>query len=195
MIQLIIWWGPIALMMAGWTVLAGWVWFHFPDRTPDDVIDFLQHIDLDKAESLLDPGAEHSLRMTMSPRNFRRLQRKRVHLYVEFLKRMSHNAKILVELGNRLAEGGPYGVASAATAMQQDGIAVRLYTLTTLLKLRFWLLIRLHAWFMLPSLSLCDARETCGICGLDAYSRLKTAATSLFLELRSDRFDELTQAL
>ena len=195
MMYVVLWWLPIAAMLLALAVMMFWMWFHFPDRTPDDVVDFLQHIDLDKAEALVDPTEESSIRARLSPRNFRLVQRKRVYIYIELLKRMSHNAEILVDLGSREVETNAPHIAKAALALQHEAINVRIYAFTTLIKLRFWLLIRLHAWFMLPALSLCDAKETCGISGLESYDRLKTAASTLFLLLQNDRFEELMQSL
>jgi hypothetical protein len=195
MMYAIVWWLPIAAMVGSVIFFAAWTWFHFPNRTANDVVDFLQHIDLEKVEDLLDPHTEYKYRSAMSSRDFRRLQRKRVHLYLEFLKRMSHNAGVLVDLGNKEAEHCNSEVADAARAVQQEAVAVRLYVFSTMVKLRFWLLIRLDSWFVLPALSLCDARETFGIHGIESYDRLKTAASALFLELHSNRFEELLQAL
>jgi hypothetical protein len=217
MIDMILSWGPVVVVLASMGLLALWTWFHFPDLNADEVVDFLQHIDLDKAQILLDPGVEFSLRIGMSPQEFRSLQRKRIHLYVEILKRMAHNSAVLVDLGNReverceriellhsMASNAPLGelppmiarqTAEAAKNVQEEAIRVRIYSLATLLRLRFWIFIRLHSWSRLPSLSLCDARETCGIAGLQTYGRLKTAAGDLFLQLRSHRFDELAQSL
>lgn len=192
---LILWWLTITSMIASVIFFAVWTWFHFPDRTHNDVVDFLQHIEMEKVEELLDPASEHQYRVNLSVHDFRRLQRKRVHLYIEFLKRMLHNAGVLVDLGNRQAEHKYTDIATAARALQQEAVTVRVYALLTLLKLRFWLLIRLDSWFMLPALSLCDAKETCGIRGLESYDRLKTAASILFVELQSNRLEELIQAL
>jgi hypothetical protein len=61
--------------------------------------------------------------------------------------------------------------------------------------LRFWLLVRLDWWRVLPAPSLDDLREAGGIRGLESYDRLKTAASSLFLELGQGDFEELLHNL
>jgi hypothetical protein len=176
-------------------VIAAWIWFHFPDRTADDVVDFLLPVDLEKAEALLDASAETHLRCDLSRREFRRMQRKRIHLYVAFVQRMAHNAAVLIDWANREAEGGDEKAAVLARELQQIAIEVRLYSLLTMMKLRLWLLIRLDSWQVLPAPSLYELREVGGILGLESYDRLKTAASFLFLEMGQRNFDELLQNL
>jgi hypothetical protein len=176
-------------------VIAAWIWFHFPDRTADDVVDFLLPVDLEKAEILLDAQAETNLRCDLSRRDFRKLQRKRIHLYVAFVHRMAHNAAVLIEWANREAEGGDEQAALLARDLQQIAVEVRLYALLTMIKLRLWLLLRLDSWQVLPAPSLYEVREVGGILGLESYDRLKTAASFLFLEMGRQNFDELLQNL
>ena len=72
-------------------------WRRFPDRDLDDVIPFLYPVDLSLAESLLDPAADFEFRWKLGQRQFRAAQRKRLRLYLELVRRMSHNSKVLVE--------------------------------------------------------------------------------------------------
>lgn len=176
-------------------VMMGWVWFHFPNRTVDDVIGYLRPVDLDAARELIDPMMESSLRCEMSPSEFRALQHKRIYLYCEVLKRMSHNAGILVDWANRETESENPQVVMLAKEVQKEAIQVRAYALAASVKLRFWLAIRLHSWQILPAPNLVDTSESVGIAGLDSYDRLKTAASALYLELRSNCFDQLLQSL
>ena len=176
-------------------VMLGWAWFHFPNRTVDDVIGYLRPVDLDAAKQLIDPMVESSLRCSVSPTAFRALQHKRIYLYCEVLKRMSHNAGILVDWANREAESENEQVVALAKRVQEEAIQVRAYALAASLKLRFWLAIRLHSWQVFPAPNLVDTSESAGISGLDSYDRLKTAASALYLQLRSNSFEDLLQAL
>jgi hypothetical protein len=81
------------------------------------------------------------------------------------------------------------------TNLQQVGVEVRLYSLLALIKLRFWLLIRVESWRILPAPSLDDMRQVGGVKGLDSYDRLKTAASFLFIEMGQGNFEELLQNL
>jgi len=176
-------------------VIAAWIWFHFPDRTADDVVDFLLPVDLDKAEALLDAGGENHLRCDLSHKAFRKMQRKRIHLYLALVQRMAHNAAVLIDWANREAESGDEQAAVLARDLQQIAVEVRLYSLLTLIKLRLWLLVRLDSWQILPAPSLYELREAGGILGLQSYDRLKTAASFLFMQMGRRNFDELLQNL
>ena len=69
MIGTILWNLMITAGFMSCIVVAAWIWFHFPDRTADDVVDFLLPVDLDKAESLLDASTETHLRCDLSRRS------------------------------------------------------------------------------------------------------------------------------
>jgi hypothetical protein len=92
---LIIAWGALACIY-----MLRCAWSRFPRRDFDDVVHFLHPVDLSLAESLLDPAADFALRWNTTPRAYREAQRRRMRLYLELVRRMSHNSKVLVEFGN-----------------------------------------------------------------------------------------------
>ena len=195
MISYVIWYlfitaGFIAAALAIWLM-----WFRFPDRTIDDVTDYLLPVDFEKAEGLLDPQTEAILRKELSPEEFRALQRKRIHHYLALVQRMAHNAAVLIEWANREARTATGQKLEMVTKLQQVGVEVRLYSLFALIKLRFWLLIRVESWTILPAPSLDDMRQVGGVKGLESYDRLKTAASFLFIEMGRGHFEELLQNL
>lgn len=189
--------GLIAASIICYLVIAISIWFHFPDRSAEDVVDFLSPVDLEKAMNLLDPVAESWLRRDYSPREFRRLQRKRIYHYLEIVYRMSRNAAILIQWAHReeILRNGQ--ITPLAEAIQQHATRVRAYALLSWLKVHFWLLIRIDNWHLLPTPSLADMREVCGVRGIEAYDALKTAASRLFLEVNhgNGRFEQLLQNL
>ena len=182
--------GFVAAALAIWLM-----WFRFPDRTIDDVTDYLLPVDFEKAESLLDPQTEAILRKELSPEEFRALQRKRIHHYLALVQRMAHNAAVLIEWANLEARTATGQKLEMVTKLQQVGVEVRLYSLLALIKLRFWLLIRVESWTILPAPSLDDMRQVGGVKGLESYDRLKTAASFLFIEMGQGNFEELLQNL
>lgn len=196
MMQAILWWLPVALMVGGMILVLFWMWMDCPKRSPEDLIEFLQHVDLERFEGILNPAGEVAFCDQMGMTAFRREQRKRVHLCVEFLKRMSHNAGLLTELGSRMAyRDDDLSVRQAGLALREHGVRVNIYAITTILKLRLRLFIRMDSWFMFGALSLYGVRESCGIRGLESYDKLKTAASFLFLQLHSNRFEDLIEVL
>lgn len=195
MMTYVLWYLMITAGFVCCAVVAAWMWFRFPERTAADVVDFLLPVDMEKVESLLDPEAEGILRRQLSADDFRQLQRKRMHLYLSLVKRMAHNASVLIDWANREAEGNDERMIQLAQDLQQGAVEVRLYSLLTLVKLRFWLLIRVDSWKILPIPSLYDIRESGGIRGSESYDRLKTTAGFLFLEMQQPNFEQLFQNL
>ncbi len=196
MMQAILWWLPVVLMVGGMALVLFWMWMDCPKRSPEDIVEFLQHVDLEKFRTTLDPTTEAALRDQMGMRAFRREQRKRVHLCIEFLKRMSHNAGLLTEVASRMAyREDDLNIRQAGMVLREHGVQVKIYAITTILKLRLRLLVRMDSWFMFGALSLYGVRESCGIRGLESYDKLKTAASFLFLQLHSNRFEDLIEVL
>jgi hypothetical protein len=195
MIAIVLWNIVVTAGFISCVVIAYWIWFHFPDRTVDDVVDFLLPVDLEKAESLLNPHNESTLRSDLTRTEFRRLQRKRMYLYLALVHKMSHNASVLIDWANREAEGTDEHTVQLAHDLQQIAVEVRLYSLLTLMKLHFWLLIRLDSWNLLPAPCLYELQEAGGVRGLESYERLKTTASFLFLEIGHSKFEELLHNL
>ena len=145
MMSNIFWYLIITAGFVATVVTIGLIWFRFPDRTIHDVADYLLPVDFDKAEALLDPQEEATLRKDLSPTEFRALQRKRIHLYLAIVQRMAHNSAVLIEWANREAETATGQKLEMVTKLQQVGVEVRLYSLLALVKLRLLLLIRLDS--------------------------------------------------
>ena len=68
MMTYILWYFMITAGFVGCAVVAAWTWFRFPERTAQDVVDFLLPVDMEKVEALLDPVAEGTLRRQLDPR-------------------------------------------------------------------------------------------------------------------------------
>jgi len=195
MMVIILWNVIIAAGLVSWALVAYRIWFSFPDRTADDVVDFLLPVDVETAESLLDPAAESSLRFHLTRDEFRLLQRKRMHLYLALVRKMAHNAAVLIDWANREAEAADPRTLHKAHELQSAAAEVRLYALAALMKLRFWQLVRLGSWSVLPAPRLCELREAAGVNAMESYGRLKTTASFLFQVRSHRRFEELLESL
>lgn len=170
----IVGWGTMAVLYAVSAVL-----LKFPSRTFDDVTAFLLPVDLEQAEALLDPAIYFQLRWSLDPKSLRETQRKRLHLYLEIVTRMAHNARVLVELGNREADRQEGRAAELIRNLQQEAVKVRAYCLFTALKLRILLAIR-----PVQAPSLTKLRTLVDIDGIASYQCLRAASTELFQEFR-----------
>src|SRR5690242_18870567 len=65
------------------------------DRTAEEVLLFLRPLDVLQVQDLFASGEERYLRLNLTPRQFRRAQRNRITLALEYIRRISHNALIL----------------------------------------------------------------------------------------------------
>jgi hypothetical protein len=168
-------------------------WSRFPSRDVDDVIPFLYPVDTSLAESLLDPAAEFEYRWKLSPREFREAQRKRMRLYLELIRRMAHNSKVLVEYADAERKSADPQRVSIATTLQEKAIEVRLYSLLTSVKLRVCLMP--GPVLLARKSALAHLRTAGDINGLQTYNALKLAANEAFLRLPQDELDSLTRSL
>ena len=187
---LIVAWGALACI---YMLRCAWSRFPRRDVDADDVIPFLYPVDISLAESILDPAAEFECRWKLGPRRFREAQRKRMRLYLELTRRMAHNARVLVEYADAEKHSPDPRRVSLASALQEKAIGVRLYSLLTGIKLRFWLLLRADIVKSMPVLA--HLRTTGEIDGLQTYSALKTAAAAAFIQLPPDEQDSLFRNL
>ena len=107
-----------------------------------------------------------------------------MRLFLELTRRMAHNSKVLVEYADAEKNSPDPRRASLASALQETAIGVRLYSLLTGIKLRFWLLLRADILNSMPVLA--HLRTAGEIDGLQTYSALKTAAAAAFIQLPPD---------
>lgn len=73
-----------------------WI-YRFAERTAQDLIPYLQKIDLEEIRSLFDPQGEAYLQANLSPREFRKSQWKRCRLAQQYVRNMAHNARVIQE--------------------------------------------------------------------------------------------------
>ena len=157
----------------------------FPRRTLDDVTPYLRPAELEEIAELLDPAQEVNFRLRLTPEEFRRWQRKRIHLMREYLLRMSHHSLVLIEWGNlECFEGGSGPRISPerqalAQELVQAATEFRLYSLLALLKLKVWIVFRMDRWPLVSAPSLPALRQVFGIDALTSYNRVKQAAGGL----------------
>jgi len=168
-------------------------WRRFPKRDVDDVIPFLYPVDISLAESLLDPAAEFEFRWKLQPPQFREAQRKRMRLYLELTRRMSHNATVLVAYADAEKNSQDPRRVSLASTLQEKAVEVRLYALLTRFKLRLRLLLRSDILISKPVLP--NLRTACDIDGLQTYGALKIAAAAAFVQLPPEELASLTRNL
>ena len=175
-------WSMATWIVIGWGLVAavymvGTALLRFPGRTIDDVVAFLRPVDVEQAEALLDPTTDVELRWNLDPATFCEVQRKRMHMYLELVRRMAHNSRVLVELGNRGEYSRDEREADLIGALQREAVTVRLYSLLTIIRMRVLLAIR-----PMSAPSLAKLRSIKNVDGLSSYKALRAASTAIFEE-------------
>jgi hypothetical protein len=168
----------------------------------DDIALFARRVDLSLLEELLDPEAEAQLRKQLSSPAFRRLQRKRIMAACEQIKRISHNADVLLNWASRqyskIADKGRAHFDATdllIAGVIESAVRVKSDAWWAVLKLRFWRATLMQLWPFLPSPSLSDLREVYGHDLLQAYESLTSSAGELLLALNDGNYDRVRAAL
>jgi hypothetical protein len=185
-------WLLVAANALGYVYLSYRAWTRVPRRDMDDVVPFLYPVDVSLVESLLDPAADFGLRWQLSPREFREAQRRRMRLYLEMVRRMSHNSEVLVEYDHARL-GNDRLNSETASKVEDAAIKVRLYSACVRLRLRVWLSLPMNAFGMMPTLAC--LRMAADLDGPKAYDDLKAAAAEGFAKLQQTELDALARNL
>ena len=160
-----------------------------------DVVPFLLPVDVEALSELIDPQTEAVSKRTYSKQDFKMLRRKQARQTMEYLRRMSHNASLLQQVGySRIHSTNPL-VAAQAQELIDAGVHVRLYTFVGLTVLFLWRLLGLYAvsFVSLPKVS--DIRELMSSSLIPAYEALRAKAESLTSLKDSDFREALAQSL
>lgn len=158
-----------------------------------DVIVAIRPVALDRLASLLDPAEEWRLRIELAEREFRLLQRGRIHQTLEIVLRMSHNALVLAGWSCRAAEDGEHEILHRE--LHERAVEVRACALLAVLILRTWIIFRVEALPLLPIPRLSRLRELGGIETVASYERLRGAIRRLYHDAQTVDGDDLFRSL
>ena len=123
------------------------------------------------------------------------LQRRRVQLCIDCLRRMTHNAALLQRLGYSQLNNGNQLINSLAQEMIDAGVHVRLYTLLGLAVLYGWKALLIMAIPLLSAARITELQEMMSSSLVPAYELLKSKADNLAILKFSSLQDALTQSL
>jgi len=104
-----------------------------PVRSLDELTARSKPVDLEAFRNLVSVEEEAYLRESLPPRQFRRVQRKRMLAAAEYVRRASHNAALLVTLGESVRSSNDPQLAEAATELVNSAIQMRLTAILVLL--------------------------------------------------------------
>lgn len=152
------------------------------DRTAEEVLLFLRPLDVLQVQDLFASGEERYLRLNLTPRQFRRAQRNRITLALEYIRRISHNALIL-------QQWGMYEVSRARASANRDSAHLSAGVINTSVHCRmssFVLRMRLHTWLFRVALLPFTAPPSFEVLSnfgsadlLEFYTKLRIAAVEL----------------
>lgn len=101
----------------------------------DDLPANTHAIDMAAFQNLIDPAETDFLRRHLSPVQFRIVQRERTLAAVEYVRRIAHNAAVLVQLGQMARLNPDPQLAESARVMVERAAHVRIMATVVLMKL------------------------------------------------------------
>jgi hypothetical protein len=158
-----------------------------------DLMNSFLPVNMEVLSELISPAQQRHLQETYGHEELLRIYRQQVGLAIECLRRMSHNAALLQQVGYAQLRSGNQLITSVAQEMVDAGVHVRLYT--------FMGLIVLHArnllqWIPLFSAATCsDVHGLVAISLLPAYAQLKDKADNLTCLKFTGLHESLAQSL
>lgn len=143
---------PILIAAVFFIVVARFTLYRSHHELPD-VVRFVRKLDLAELSELLNPDQEWAMRNLSGENNFRRLQRERIRLAFEYLRRLGHNAEVIQSWAVGLRENlndKPRAEFTLHDHMICELVKVstelRLYSLIARLKVASWLVLKVHLW-------------------------------------------------
>jgi hypothetical protein len=100
-----------------------------------DLLPSFLPVDVEVLRQLISPAEQRHLQETYGHQELLRIYREQLRLTIECLRRMTHNAALLQQLGYNQLHSGNQLIANLAQEMIDAGVHVRLYTFIALMVL------------------------------------------------------------
>jgi hypothetical protein len=104
-------------------------------RNLEDLAGQTQPVDFAAFSNLLDASQEQFLKQRLSSSDYRRIRRARLLATLEYVKRLAHNAQVLMRLGEAARSSSDPQVATAAQALVNNALRMRLLAMSAIVKL------------------------------------------------------------
>jgi hypothetical protein len=159
----------------------------------EELIPSFLPVNVEELRELISPAHQRYLQETYGQQELLRIYREQLALTIECLRRMTHNAALLQQLGYGQLYSGNQLIASLAQEMIDAGVHVRLYSFMSLivLHLRNWL-----RWIPMVAASRSAEVQHLLSSGLiPAYAELKDKAGNLTCLKFSSSHEALAQSL
>lgn len=150
-------------------------------------------VDVEVLQQLVSPAEQRHLQETYGQQELLRIYREQLRLTIECLRRMTHNAALLQQLGYNQLQSGNQLIASLAQEMIDAGVHVRLYTFMALIVLH---LRSVLSWVpMIAASRSAQVQQILSASLIPAYAELKDKAANLTCLKFASFHEALTQSL
>jgi hypothetical protein len=164
-----------------------------PGAELGDLMNSFLPVDVAVLSNVISPVQQRYLQETFGRDELLRLYREQVGLTMECLRRMSHNAALLQQVGYAQVNSGNQLIASLAQEMVDAGVHVRLYTFMALIVLQVRSTLQWLPLFSAANTG--DVRSIVASSLLPAYTLLKDKADHLTCLKFSSLHESLAQSL
>jgi hypothetical protein len=128
----------LLLILFAFVALVFFVLRGFGPGGPLDQNELSKHtreVDLEAFRNLTDPEEEEFLRVNLPAVAFRAIQRQRLRAAIDYLAAVSHNAALLLHLGQSARRSADTRIAEAAQNLVDNALRLRLYSALAIGKL------------------------------------------------------------
>jgi hypothetical protein len=164
-----------------------------PNVELGDLMNSFLPVDVAVLSNVISPVQQRYLQETFGREELLRLYGEQVGLTMECLRRMSHNAALLQQVGYAQMNSGNQLIASLAQEMVDAGVHVRFYTFMALIVLQVRSALQWLPLFSAANTG--DVRSIVASSLLPAYSLLKDKADHLTCLKFSSLHESLAQSL
>lgn len=196
----------LEVVIGGLGVSAAYLAIHnfmqFRERTLDEVVGFLRHLDWEELNQLFDSSAEAGLTRFGMPLTFRRSQRVRLDKAAEFLERMQYDNRLLfqwasTEYKDMRSHHLDYDPQTLDSILQLIGTTRRFRRIVfhVILKIRLLSLLHFDKFSFLPIPSIAGLRNTGRNDLLHAFQAVRKAAVALAAVYGEEYQQEIATAI
>jgi hypothetical protein len=158
-----------------------------------DLMNSFLPVNVEVLSAVMNPAQQRHLQETFGRDELLRIYREQVSLTIECLRRMSHNAALLQQVGYAQLHSSNQLIASLAQEMVDAGVHVRLYTFMALIVLQVRSSLQVLPLF--SGVNIGDVRGIVASSLLPAYALLKDKADHLTCLKFSSLHESLAQSL
>jgi hypothetical protein len=103
-----------------------------PIRKIEELVNRTEPVDIQAFRNLIDPQEEDYLRANLPITEFRQVQRARMRAAIDYVRRTSHNAALLIRIGQATRKHSNPEIVRAAEQLANSALLLRIYSMLAL---------------------------------------------------------------